>query len=98
MIVVTGIPVDDAHIMNFIYDHGNLSSILVDRIGPDRSGTGDVVSSVIAGGYLNNHSFYDCVKKATEFSSQCIAYSEEIGTPTYYGLCFEQYLSELGDF
>ena len=98
MIVVTGIPVDDAHIMNFIYDHGKSSSILVDRIGPDRSGTGDVVSSVIAGGYLNNHSFYDCVKKATEFSSQCIAYSEEIGTPTYYGLCFEQYLSELGDF
>ena len=38
------------------------------------------------------------VSKATEFSSQCIAYSEEIGTPTYYGLCFEQYLSELGDF
>lgn len=98
MIVVTGIPVDDAHIMNFIYDHGKSSSILVDRIGPDRSGTGDVVSSVIAGGYLNNHSFYDCVKQATEFSSQCIAYSEEIGTPTYYGLCFEQYLSELGDF
>ena len=71
---------------------------IVDRIGPDRSGTGDVVSSVIAGGYLNNHSFYECVKKATEFSSQCIAYSEEIGTPTYYGLCFEQYLSGLGDF
>lgn len=98
MIVVTGIPIDASHIMNFIYDHGKTSSIIVHRIGPDRSGTGDVVSSVIAGGYLNNHSFYECVKKATEFSSQCIAYSEEIGTPTYYGLCFEQYLSELGDF
>ena len=98
MIVVTGIPVDDKHIMNFLYDHGETSTVLVDRIGPDRSGTGDVVSSVIAGGYLNNHTFYESVKKATEFSSKCIAYSEELETPTYYGLCFEQYLSELGDF
>lgn len=98
MIVVTGIPVDAKHIMNFIYDHGETSVVMVDRIGPDRSGTGDVVSSVIAGGYMNHHSFYECVKKATEFSSQCIAYSEELETPTYYGLCFEQYLSELGEF
>lgn len=98
MIVVTGIPVDEKHIMNFLYDHGKTSTILVDRIGPDRSGTGDVVSSVIAGGYLNNHTFHECVKKATEFSSKCIAYSEELETPTYYGLCFEQFLSELGDF
>lgn len=38
------------------------------------------------------------LKKQLNSRLNVSAYSEEIGTPTYYGLCFEQYLSELGDF
>lgn len=50
-IVVTGISVDD-QILNFIYDHGHIEMLYVKRVGEDRSGTGDVISAVIAGSYL----------------------------------------------
>ncbi|MBR3852424.1 MAG: pyridoxamine kinase, partial [Fibrobacter sp.] len=71
-IVVTGIH-HDKQIMNFVFSRGETpKTIMVDRIGGDRSGTGDVISAVIAGMYLNGHSFYDSVKRATEFASKCI--------------------------
>ena len=68
---------------------------MVDRIGVDRSGTGDVISSVIAGKYLNGHSFYDSVKIAASFASKCIKYCEENQVPEHWGLCFEMYLKDL---
>ena len=37
---------------------------MVDRIGKDRCGTGDVIAAVIAGSYLNGLSFYESVKKS----------------------------------
>ena len=70
---------------------------MVDRIGKDRCGTGDVIASVIVGSYLNGLNFYQSVKKATKFASRCIAYCEEIKVPHHYGLCFEEYLTELGE-
>lgn len=97
-IVVTGIPFNDKQILNFIYNQGeDYQIVMVDRIGKDRCGTGDVISSIVAGGYLNGLSFYECVKKATKFASKCIAYCEKIQLPHYYGLCFEEYLCELGE-
>lgn len=97
-IVVTGIPYDDKQILNFIYNKDEeYSVIMVDRIGKDRCGTGDVISAVIAGSYLNGMDFYSSVKKATEFASKCIVYCEELNVPYYHGLCFEEYLYELGE-
>jgi pyridoxine kinase len=68
---------------------------MVDRIGGDRSGTGDVISAVIAGMYLNGHRFYDSVKRATEFASKCITYCEKNKVPTHWGLSVEMYLRDL---
>lgn len=52
-IVVTGIPFHKKQIMNYIYSKGEDPQIvMVDRIGEDRSGTGDIISSVIAGMYM----------------------------------------------
>lgn len=97
-IVVTGIPFNEKQILNFIYNQGeDYQIVMVDRIGQDRCGTGDVISAVIAGSYLNGQSFYESVKKATKFASKCIAYCEKMQVPHYYGLCFEEYLSELGE-
>ncbi|WP_050636519.1 pyridoxamine kinase [Candidatus Stoquefichus sp. SB1] len=96
-IVVTGIPFNDKQILNFIYNQDeDYQIVMVDRIGQDRCGTGDVISAVIAGCYLNGYHFYESVKKATEFASKCIAYCEKMQVPHYYGLCFEEYLWELG--
>lgn len=95
-VVVTGIPFHKNQIMNYIYSKDEEPRIvMVDRIGCDRSGTGDVISSVIAGMYMNGHNFYDSVRKAAEFASKCIRYCEENRVPSHWGLCFEMYLKDL---
>ena len=95
-IVVTGIHCEDRQIMNFVYSKGEKpKTVMVDRIGGDRSGTGDVISAVIAGMYLNGHDFYDSVKRSTEFASKCVAYCEEQHVPTYWGLSVEMFLRDL---
>ncbi len=95
-IVVTGIPYNSKQIMNFVYSKGEEPRIvMVDRIGGDRSGTGDVISSIIAGMYLNGHDFYESVKKAADFVSKCLRYCEDNNVPTHWGLCFEMYLRDL---
>ncbi|SMG34664.1 pyridoxamine kinase [Fibrobacter sp. UWB13] len=95
-IVVTGIPYNSKQIMNYVYSKGEEPRIvMVDRIGGDRSGTGDVISSIIAGMYMNGHDFYESVKKAAEFVTKCIRYCEDNNVPTHWGLCFEIYLRDL---
>ncbi len=95
-IVVTGIHYNDKQIMNFVYSRGESPRVLlVDRIGGDRSGTGDVISAVIAGKYLNGHDFYDSVRCAADYASKCIEYCEENKVPEHWGLCFEMYLRDL---
>ena len=95
-IVVTGIHYNEKQIMNFVYSKGVAPRVLlVDRIGGDRSGTGDVISAVIAGKYLNGHDFYDSVRCAAEYASKCIGYCEENKVPEHWGLCFEMYLRDL---
>ena len=95
-IVVTGIPYNSKQIMNYVYSKGEEPRIvMVDRIGGDRSGTGDVISSIIAGMYMNGHDFYESVKKAAEVVTKCIRYCEDNNVPTHWGLCFEMYLRDL---
>ena len=95
-IVVTGIHCEDRQITNFVYSKGEKpKTVLVDRIGGDRSGTGDVISAVIAGMYLNGHDFYDSVKRSAEFASKCVAYCEEQHVPTHWGLSVEMFLRDL---
>ncbi len=95
-IVVTGIPFNNKQILNFVYNRGEEHQIvMVDRIGGDRSGTGDVISSIIAGKYLNGYGFYESVKAAADFASKCIKYCEEHDIPNHWGLCFEMYLRDL---
>ena len=95
-IVVTGIPYNSKQIMNYVYSKGEEPRIvMVDRIGGDRSGPGDVISSIIAGMYMNGHDFYESVKKAAEFVTKCIRYCEDNNVPTHWGLCFEMYLRDL---
>lgn len=101
-IVVTGISLNQTQITNYIYDATrsdgdaeDFRMVMVDRIGGDRSGTGDVISSVIAGMYVNGHSVYESVKTAANFVSKCIKYCEENNVPTHYGLSFEMFLKDL---
>lgn len=95
-IVVTGIHFNQTQIANFIYKKGeDFQIVMVDRIGGDRSGTGDVIASIIAGMYLNGHSLYESVKKAAAYVSKCIKYCVDNQVPENWGLCFEMYMRDL---
>ena len=106
-IIVTGINLNQTQIANYIYNAAesdgdalseeNFQMVMVDRIGGDRSGTGDVISSIIAGMYINGHSVYESVKKAADFVSKCIRFCEKENVPNHYGLCFEYFMNELTD-
>lgn len=94
-IVITGLP-RGRYIENFIYQKEKSSrQIWVRKIGCDRSGTGDVFTGVLAGSYTNGYSFYDSVKRAIVFTDKCIRYSDTLQIPFNYGLCFEEFLTEL---
>ena len=97
-IIVTGISYSDTQILNYIYNTNDENKcIIVDRLGEDRSGTGDVIASIVAGSYLNGKSVNEAVKTAVDFTSKCLKKCIEWQLPNYYGLCIEEYLSELGE-
>lgn len=94
-IVITGVP-QKAYISNFIYEKGGVSTRLRTlRIGSERSGTGDVFSSIIAADAVNHVPFQDSVRKASRFIKRCILRSIELGIPRTDGVCFEEYLTTL---
>lgn len=94
-IVITGLQIN-SKISNFIYERGKEPQIIeVGKIGEDRSGTGDVFSAVLFGDIINGKDFYSAAKKAVDFITKTIKFTNEIETPENYGLCFEEFLTEL---
>lgn len=94
-IVVTGI-VQKEFIANFCYEKGKSPKILrCHRVGTQRSGTGDVFSSIIAADAVNQVPFDKSVKKASNFIKKCILKSIEMGIPVTDGVCFEELLQTL---
>lgn len=96
-IVITGLQSSN-EITNFLYERGKEpSAIVVKKIGTDRSGTGDVFSAVLFGDIINGKDFYGAAKKAVDFITKTIKFTAEIETPEHYGLCFEEFLTELNE-
>ena len=94
-IVVTGI-VQKEFIANFCYEKGKSPKILrCHRVGTQRSGTGDVFSSIIAADAVNQVLFDKSVKKASDFIKKCILKSIEMDIPVTDGVCFEELLQTL---
>lgn len=95
-IVLTGLQIEEGKLANYIYERGRPSQMLVlDKIGEDRSGTGDVFSSIVSAALVKGVSFSDAVQKAVDFINTSIAYTVQLDVPTRYGLCFEEHLAEL---
>lgn len=94
-IVVTGI-VQKEFIANFCYEKGKSPKILrCHRVGTQRSGTGDVFSSIVAADAVNQVPFDKSVKKASNFIKKCILKSIEMDIPVTDGVCFEELLQTL---
>ncbi len=95
-IVLTGLQYQQT-IRNFVYEAGRPYHIVdVKKIGEDRSGTGDVFSSIVVASLVNGRSLLEAVQKAAAFISKTLAYTVQLGVPTRDGICFEEYLTELG--
>lgn len=94
-IVISGISMG-TYIGNVIYEQGCKPHILkVKRVGHERSGTGDVYSSIIAAGVVRGISFTESIKKASDFVKKCIVATEKFDIPPTDGVCFEEVLHTL---
>lgn len=94
-IALTGLQ-SEGKITNFLYEKGGAhKEIVVEKIGEDRSGTGDVFSSVLFGDMINGKDFFEAGRKAADFITKAIAFTAQLDTPLNYGLCFEEFLTEL---
>ncbi len=94
-IVISGISMGQ-FIGNVVYEkHKEPTVIKRKRIGQERSGTGDIFSSIIAADCVNGVNFMDSVRKATAFIQKCIAVTETLDIPKTDGVCFEEVLHEL---
>ncbi|WP_366936678.1 pyridoxamine kinase [uncultured Clostridium sp.] len=94
-IVVTGLK-RNGYIENFIFErYQPYKTIKTEKIGEDRSGTGDVFSSIVSASLVKGEDFTSCVEKAVHFISRALQFTNEQNLPTNCGVCFEEFLTEL---
>ena len=81
---------------NFIFQKGkDYVTVMEHKVGPCRSGTGDVFSSIIAADAVNGVPFADSVKHASSFIAKVLRRTIELDLPKTDGICFEEFLCEI---
>ncbi len=93
-IVITGVDRGD-RILNTLSDKDGIKFISVRRTGQNRSGTGDIFSSILISSMLLNMNLEHAVRKAADFIGAAIAISEAAGIPVAEGVMFEKLMSRL---
>ena len=97
-VVITGVTLDfddEKNISNFIYDGGKIDVVTSQKLGGDRSGTGDVFFAIVAASIMNGENLLSAVKKAADFVTKCIIHAEKLNLAWNHGLPFEEFLSEI---
>lgn len=95
-VVISGLELDEKTLGNFVFEVGSEPVMLRnEKIGPCRSGTGDVFSSIITGCAVRGQDFRSSVQLASNFISKAIRRTVELGSPTTDGVCFEEFLRDL---
>ncbi len=96
-VVVSGLA-RGANLVNFIYEKGRAPVLDAwPKLGPDRSGTGDVFSSVIIGDLTRGLAFADAVRHAANFVSRTVSRTIALDLPPTDGLAIEETLGFLTD-
>lgn len=94
-VVITGIHQGE-FLVNLVCEKGEDYHFLrIHQIGIERSGTGDIFSSIVAADAVNGVSFQKSVRKAAVFIKKCILRSIELELPDTDGVCFEEILDQL---
>ena len=82
---------------NFIYSPGKAPQVIREhKTGPCRAGTGDVFASVLAARAVQGMELAQSVKEASAFIAKALRRTMERNVPEPDGICFEEFLFELG--
>ncbi|WP_303691789.1 pyridoxamine kinase [Megamonas hypermegale] len=94
-IVITGL-VDGDTVYNYIYQQGKNSYLQAnERVLEEHSGTGDAFVAIVAACLVKGEELTTAVHKAADFVGKAMRYTNSLQVPWNYGLCFEEYLTEL---
>lgn len=94
-IVISGLERGD-DLENFIYEAGKEPvAIREHKVGPCRSGTGDVFSSIVAADAVNGKTLTESVRHASSFIAKVLRRTMELDIPKTDGICFEEFLTEI---
>ena len=94
-IVISGLERGD-DLENFIFEAGKSPvTIREHKVGPCRSGTGDVFSSIIAADAVNGKDLTSSVRHASSFIAKVLRRALELDLPKTDGICFEEFLVEI---
>ena len=94
-IVISGLERGE-NLENFIYEDGKIPQIILEhKVGPFRSGTGDVFSTIIAADAVNGCEFADSVRHASSFVAKALRRTVALDLPKTDGICFEEFLTEI---
>ena len=96
-IVISGLERGD-DLENFIWSEGCSPVVIREhKVGPCRSGTGDVFSSMIAADAVKGIDFVESVRHASSFIAKVLRRTLELDLPGTDGICFEEFLSEINE-
>ena len=94
-IVISGLERGE-NLENFIYEDGKEPQVILEhKVGPFRSGTGDVFSTIIAADAVNGVEFSESVRHASSFVAKVLRRTVELDLPKTDGICFEEFLTEI---
>lgn len=82
---------------NFVYQRGEEpTQVWTERVGGNRSGTGDVFCAVLAADLVNGVPLPRSVERAARYITKTIRRTVELGIPPTDGIAIEEYLYQLG--
>lgn len=82
---------------NFIYIPGKVPQVIREhKTGPCRAGTGDVFASILAARAVQGMELAQSVREASAFIAKALRRTMERNVPEPDGICFEEFLFELG--
>ena len=96
IVISTGIVMDDATLVNAVYDGTRFELISVRRRGNHFSGTGDIFSAYVLSEYIGGCNIFDAVRKASSFIERAIEETLKTEAPQHYhpdGIAFEKLLN-----
>lgn len=94
-IVITGIP-RGHFICNYCFEAGQESYMIkTAKVGTQRSGTGDIFTSIVVADAVRGVDFHESIRKASHFVKKCIQKAIDMEIPLTDGVPFEELLDKL---